>query len=214
MIRGGVTRWVLFSLAFASAVAHADSIISNGNLQQGLTGWTPFTTANGTLGPAEPQVAPFSPDGVNTYDAAQVEVGQAAQSSVVDLEGGGIFQTIALPGGGVQISVNVAAQGGTSANLYGGFAQLLIDAQPVAGYDFGALQAGEIKIATLSVDELIASGNHTIAVEFTRPATVDAGSPFQYAYQFQGLVDAPEPSTFLIGGLSLLLLVYCGKRKR
>lgn len=205
---------VLVCLVAASAVAHADSIISNGNFQQGLTGWTSFTTANGTLGPAEPQVTSFSPDGMNTNDAAQFEVGQAAQSSVVDLEGGGIFQTIALPGGGVQISVNVAAQGGTSANLYGGFAQLLIDTQPVAGYDFGALQAGEIKVATLSVDELIASGNHTIAVEFMRPATVDAASPFQYAYQFQSLVDAPEPTTFLLGGLSLLLLVYCGRRNR
>ena len=207
-------RWVLFCLVASSVLAHADSIISNGNFQQGLTGWTNITTADGTLGPAKPQVTPFSPDGVNTYDAAQFEVGQAAPSNVVDLEGGGIFQTIALPGGGVQISVNVAAQGGTSANLYGGFAQLLIDTKPVVGYDFGALQAGEIKVATLSVDELIASGNHTVAVEFFRPAAVDAASPFQYAYQFQDLVDAPEPSTFLIGGLSLLLLVYCGKRKR
>lgn len=206
MTRRSATLCGVLSAILLTATAHADSIISNGNFEHGLTDWTAFTTPNGTLGAGEPQVLAFSPDNVNTVNAAQFQVGQTTSGGT--LEGGGIFQNVTLPGGFIQLSADIGAQGGTSSNLFGGFAQLLIDMHPVAGYDFGALQAGEIKTATLNVDEFVASGQHTVAVEFLRPAASDSTTPYQYFYNFQADDEAPEPSTvgLLLAGLAFLAM--------
>jgi len=211
------TRWlIVLVFLVTAALAHADGIISNANFQQGLTGWQAFTTSNGTLGAGEPQVVAFSPDGgLHTYDAAQFQVGQETATNAADQEGGGIFQNIMLPGGPVQFSVSIAAQGGTSANLYGGFAQLLIDSQPVAGYDFGQLQQGQIKTQTVSFSDIEAAGNHSIGIEFLRPATADNTTPFQYTYGWQSDIETPEPDTYvLLGGALALLLLHRALRSR
>ena len=196
-----------------TVTAHADSIISNGNFQQGLTSWTTFTTSNGTLGTGEPKVISFSPDTVSTYNAVQFQAGQLTHTSSVDLQGGGIFQTVTLPGGYIQLSADIAAQETTSTNLFGGFAQLLIDMRPVAGYDFGAMMQGEIKTASLSAYELVDSGQHTVAVEFLRPATSDGSTPFQYLYHVQGDDTAPEPSSILLLLLGLAFLALRGRTR-
>lgn len=198
---------MLLTVFLTVTVLHADSFISNGTFQQGLTGWTPFTTPGGTLGPSDPQVVAFSPDNTNFYDAAQFQVGQATPNfNPTDLQGGGIYQNVLLPTGNIQLTVDIAAVGGTSTNLYGGYAQLLIDMQPVAGYDFGALQAGQIKTAVLTVQELEAGGTHSVGIEFQRGAGADNSTPYQYAYQFEGDTETPEPSTF---GLMLTALAGC-----
>jgi len=200
-----------------AAAAHADSVISNGGFQQGLTNWSTFTTTNGTLGTGEPQVVAFSPDTLNTYTAVQLEVGQAVQTSGVSMEGGGILQFVTLPGGMVNIQAEIAAHGGTTTNLFGGYAQLLIDMQPVAGYDFGMLQQGQIKTATFTVQELVQSGQHSLGIEYWRPAGADTTTPYQYVYNFNATtgfdasVDAPEPSTI---GLLLLGLAALAMRGR
>lgn len=204
-------RWSLLPVfVITAALAHADGIISNANFQQGLTGWQSFATSNGTLGANEPQVVAFSPDGgAHNFDAAQFQVGQETAANAADQEGGGIFQNVILPGGSFQLSVNIAAQGGTSANLYGGFAQLLFDSQPVAGYDFGLLQQGEIKTQTISFTDIAAAGNHSIGIEFLRPATTDSTTPFQYVYEWQADTETPEPDTaVLLGGALALLLLH------
>jgi hypothetical protein len=208
----------LIAVLLTAAAAHADSVISNGGFQQGLTNWSTFTTSNGTLGTGEPQAVAFSPDNANTYNAVKFEVGQVVQTSGVDMEGGGILQFVTLPGGMVNIQANIAAQGGTSTNLFGGYAQLLIDMQPVAGYDFGMLQQGQIKTATFTVDELVQSGQHSLGIEYWRPAGSDTTTtPYQYVYNFNATtgfdasVDAPEPSTI---GLLLLGLAALAMRGR
>jgi hypothetical protein len=212
MTRGCATLRLLIPVFFVAATLRADSIIANGDFHLGLADWTTFTTSNGTLGAGEPQVMTFSPDGINTYDAVQFQVGQALQINNVDLEGGGIFQMVSLAGGTIHLTLDLAVQGSTSENLYGGFAQLLIDSHPVAGYDFGALTAGQVKTDTLNVDELVSQGTHTVAVEYLRPATSDFTTPYQYVYGFQGEDDVPEPSNL---GLSFLTIValLCGRSR-
>ena len=208
------TRWVLGLFLFSAALAHADSVISNGNFQQGLTNWNTLTTANGTVGPFNPQIVPFSPDGVNTYNAAQLQVGQSVATTPVDEEGGGIFQNVLFTGAPVQISADIAVKGGTTANLNGGFAELLIDMQPVLGYDFGALQAGEIKTSTFTWQEIAPAGTHSIGIEFLRPATQDATTPYQYVYNVDGFTadEVPEPSTIMLIAAGLLLLARSRRR--
>ncbi len=212
MTRGCATYRVLASLLFTLAGAHADSIISNGNFQQGLSGWTTFTTSNGTAGMFNPQVAAFSPAVSDTEDAVQFEVGQSVRTNNVDMEGAGIMQTVIVPGGQIQLSVDIAAQGSTSANLFGGFAQLLIDMQPVAGYDLGALNAGQIQLAVLSVQEVMEAGAHSIGIEFLRQATADYSTPYQYVYNFEGDDMAPEPSTIVLMALPLLFVFWRVRR--
>jgi hypothetical protein len=171
------------------------------------------------LGTAGPQVVEFSPDTTNTYTAVQFDVGQVVQTSGVSMEGGGIMQFVTLPGGMVNIHADIAAQGGTSTNLFGGYAQLLIDMQPVAGYDFGMLQQGQIKTATFTVQDLVASGQHSLGIEYWRPAGTDGATPYQYVYNFNASygfdasVDAPEPSTIALLLLGLAALAMRGRTR-
>ncbi|HXS93744.1 MAG TPA: PEP-CTERM sorting domain-containing protein [Candidatus Limnocylindrales bacterium] len=199
------------------AGAYANEVISNGNFSAGLTGWTVFTTPNGTNGTGEPTVATFTPVSSPAETAVQFDVGQATGGSM-DFEGGGLSQTVNLAAGMLNVSVGIGAQGGTSFNLFGGIAELLIDSQPVAGYNFGSLQAGQVVSSTLTYDALVADGPHTLAIEFLRPATSDNTTPSQYAYDFSAdeFSDVPEPSSagFFLLGIAGLAGYYKAMRGR
>ena len=57
------------------AAANAD-LISNGDFSTGLTGWTVFTTANGTTGAGLPDVVSFNTTGSGASNSAQFNVGE------------------------------------------------------------------------------------------------------------------------------------------
>ena len=80
---------------FLAAAAEASPItLTNADFSSGLTGWTTFTTANGSLGPAPlPSTQSFDVDGDTVAtSAAWFQVGQIVFTSGVQA-GGGIFQS-------------------------------------------------------------------------------------------------------------------------
>jgi hypothetical protein len=215
------TRALLGGLFVAVSAGWANNLLFNGGFDTGdLNGWTPFTTANGTLGVSMPTVVPFLTDGVNSSNAVRFQVGEAGEDHF-SFGGGGISQTVTVPTGQVSFLVDIAAQGGLGANMYGGFVQVLLDTKPVLGYDFGALNAGEIKYTTLDFSFVGDSAPHTIALQFLRPALADSGTPYQYASNLRlyaggesgaFLEEVPEPSSWLL--FSFGLAVLCALRGR
>lgn len=194
--------------------ALSNDIISNGNFNAGLTGWTVFTTPNGTAGVGEPTVTSFTPPGDSPVNAVQFDAGQLS-SMANDWEGAGISQTFTASGGLLDISAGIGVQGGTSFNLAGGQVNLLLDSQPVAGYSFGPVDSGQIAASTITYSQLVASGPHTLSIEFLRPYSSDSTSPFQYAFDVQANDEVPEPSSKVLFGFGLFgLAVYQAMRGR
>jgi hypothetical protein len=181
-----------------------------------LTGWTPFTTSDGTLGTTMPTVVPFTSDGTSA-EMAEFEVGQAGYDPGL-AAGGGIQQTVQLGTGQYTLSADVAFyNASTFANAYAGEAILLIDSQPVYTYTIGALGAGQTATATLNYTFTGNGQETTIAIEFLRPAlSVNGVTP----YELVGDIDledppgvAPEPGTWMLLGPALALLAVWGRKR-
>ena len=209
-----VVQQFLAILFFCSGAAYANGIIMNGGFGTGnLNGWTPFTTANGTLGIFAPAVVPFDTTGGGVSNAAEFQVGQMTAAGF-DPQGGGIFQNVVLSSAGTySISADIAASNpGPKANGFAGTAELLLDMQPVWGYNLGALSGGEVVRQAITANVIASAGAHSFGIEFLRPATTTAFTPFQYVDNFwvEDQQDAPEPSTFLLLFFGLALLALRG----
>src|SRR5262249_52919893 len=163
---------VSIAMLGANAV-YASSVLFNAGFASGsLDGWTPFTTSNGTLGVNMPTVVPFTVDG-DPPDYA-------------DWQGGGVRQSVALNGSPFSLSVDVGVRGNDIGNLFGGWAQPLLDSMIVAEHDFGPVNPDELLTSHLNhaTVNLEAPGTHLIAIQFLRPTIVMSGNPMQFATNF------------------------------
>ena len=115
------------------------AIVTNGDFGTGdFTGWTLFTTANGSLGVSGsglPAVTLFNVAGSGPQNAATFQVGEVVFSGIQ--EGGGITQTVTLPGGSIGFAANIAALGGGADNVEGGVFSVLLDGVTEDTVDIG-----------------------------------------------------------------------------
>ena len=95
---------VVVLLAVSAVPAQAVEVIINGNFESGLTGWTGFVTAHGTISPVPgyaggiadlPVVDSFNVSGSGASNALVLNAG--ANPSSANREGGGSVFTIWLP---------------------------------------------------------------------------------------------------------------------
>jgi hypothetical protein len=199
--------WVVVVPVVLGWGGRANAGLINGNFATGdLTGWTAFTTPNGTLGAAFPQVVPFDTLGTgNPVNSAEFRVGQVS-FVFGDQEGGGLFQNVLLGSGDLNISVNIAALGGPQfGNASGGVFSILFDGSPLASFNFGFIGANQERTHLLSGSVTgVTGGNHQIAIEITRPFT-SGNTPFQFFTDatLSGSAAVPEPSTLALLGLGL-----------
>lgn len=210
---------------FGASAARAGLI--NGGFDTGdLSGWTTFTTGNGTLGVGG-GVDVFDVDGDGVADpGAHFQAGQAVWGSAA-WEGGGIGQSVALGAGGLTLSADIAASAPAWGNNSGGVFALLFDGLVVATHDFGPIVLGDVKRATLSASFDVTAGFHDVGLLVTRPYWVGSTSPLQHvdnvrlggaALEIATFGDppaqVPEPGSITLLGLGLLGLARARRRRR
>lgn len=215
----------VLATAFGASAAHAGLI--NGGFDTGdLTGWTTFTTTNGTLGGIGSEVVAFDTNGDGTADpAARFRVGQDHWAPS-GFEGGGIRQSVTLGAGAVTLSADVAAWAAVWGNNSGGVFELLFDGAVVASHDFGFIPTGDTKRATLWASFEVAGGLHDVGLLMRRPFPDGDTTPLQLVDNFSlrgGAVDvdtfdepplqAPEPGSLSLLGLGLLGLARARQRR-
>jgi hypothetical protein len=170
------------SVIFAANPAQAVSL-NNGNFETGdLTGWTVFTTTNGTNETGRPDVASFDTTGSGASNSARFQVGQVAFASGVPA-GGGITQNVTLSGGILNLSVDVAAFG-PGGNSSGGIFSLLLNGAVLDTFDTGNYTANTFRRDILTASTNVTAGIYSIGIQMTRPFTTTATTPSQYVDNF------------------------------
>ena len=104
----------LLAMPMTTTNASAVELIANGDFAAGnFSGWTLFTTTNGTLGPSPlPNVVSFDTNGGGANNAAHFEVGQPTGSEFNVQRGGGLRQSFATTAAGIlNFSADIAAMG-------------------------------------------------------------------------------------------------------
>src|SRR5262249_46085966 len=201
---------VSFTACFGLAPAANADIVTNGNFATGdFTGWTQFTTSNGILGPSGsglPAVTSFDVPGSGAQNAAHFKVGQASPFS--GQQGGGITQTVTLPGGSVSFSADIAAMGNSLAgNAEGGVFNVLLDGVTEDTVDIGHIDAGAVIRDTLSFTQTETAGAHTLEMLITRPFIVTPAAPEQF---ITNIAMAAVPGPIAGAGLPGLILAGGG----
>jgi hypothetical protein len=197
-----VTLGVAVAALLGSAGQVSAGPLINGDFGTGnLTGWTVFTTANGTNGAGLPQVVQFDTLGTGIpVNSAEFQVGQAAFVPGSQ-QGGGLFQNVILGPGSLTVSAAIAAHGVASTNAQGGVFSILFDGVPVSTHAFGLINPGQTLRFELSASlPSVTGGSHEIAIEITRPFLQNSGTPEQFFTDvtLSGSATVPEPSTLAL----------------
>ena len=177
--------------------ARADLLV-NGDFEAGLSGWTVFTTANGTLGDGMPVVELFDTnnDGTAT-NSAKFRVAKVAD--LVGRAGGGIYQDVYVPAlGTYQLRAYTAMLDDVvPSNADGGLFELLFDGVVVDSHDYGAAITNVPEYELLAADLMdVSPGTHEIRVKMSRRYLSGDSDPWQY---IDDVSFVPVPGALLLG---------------
>jgi len=203
-------------LALSAALtmrAQADFI--NGDFQTGdLTGWTQFTTANGSIGQplGYPNVVLFNTNGSGDSLAAHFNVGEVVLT--VLQEGGGIGQFVNLSAGSHVLTADIASVDDPEGpNAAAGLFTLLVNGTAAGSTDLGPFSmVTQTLRGALNVSFSVPTdGSYDLQIEITRPflgGSSDLMTPQQYldnVHVTGSVITTPEPSSF-----SLLVFAAIG----
>ncbi|WP_282610416.1 PEP-CTERM sorting domain-containing protein [Pelagibius sp. Alg239-R121] len=202
------------TLLFASTASA--NLITNGDFETGdLSGWTVFTTADGTNG-IPPAVTSFDTTGGGASRAARFRVGRDTET-IGTPEGGGIFQNInVLAAGILNIGLDIASDNDSVFfNADGGLFALLFDNVVVDSFGFGEIDDNSTERAALAAAVNATAGLHEIRIVMTRGFGQSSSTPDQYIDNVVATTASQisEPGTLAILGLGLTGLGFMRRRK-
>jgi hypothetical protein len=213
----GLPIMALFAVSVVPA--QAVEVLSNGNFESGLTGWTGFTTANGTISQIPgysggtkdlAAVKSFNVSGSGASNALALNAG--ANPSSANKEGGGVAQTFTTTGGMATFSVDIADNWlNTSASVDSiGLFSVLLDGVVMDSHDFGIVTAnpkGWTFLSTLDFTANLSAGQHTLSLEVTRRFAPAIGVDAEYFdnASLNVVAAVPEPSTW-----AMIILGFAG----
>lgn len=201
---------------FASAVQA--SLITNGDFEDGLTGWTSYSTENGTTEYSTNDrwfnwqdgsgIFSFDTNGDGFESNALLTV--PLRDTSVDihddqLEGGGVFQTFHSVGGEANIFADIAFYDFQNYALRGGEFILYLNGAQLQTYDFPRTTFGNYtrRFAVNETVELL-NGKNEIRFEFLTDFTTHWQSYFiDNVAVVQDIQEVPEPSAFALFALAL-----------
>ncbi len=209
------------ALTFSAVSAQAQEVLTNGNFESGLTGWTSYTTPNGTIAelpslpgapaPQSASVTSFNVTGSGASDALFLNAGKYLPPyGSGPQEGGGVSQMFTLATAGLaSFSADVAAQFNSMSGSFGlGLVSVLLDGVVKDSYEFPGVGAGPATLrSTLEFTTNLSAGQHTISLQATRLFAPGRGVTSQYFDNASLVVTpVPEPAAWamLIGGFGLV----------
>jgi hypothetical protein len=219
----GLSLVCLFAGSVRADLAPTNSLVSNGDFATGdLTGWTLFTSNNGSLGtlPGLPGVTHFDTgeNGVSN-GAAVFQVGEAAWLGVHQREGGGLQQNFLSPvSGQLSIRLDIAVQSGAYANDVAGIFSVCMDNLLLDTFNFESVTPDIPPYTTqrgqLCGSTFVAAGLHDLKILIERPVLASDATPLQYLDNI--VVAIPEPNTgaLILIGLALVVVGATGSNGR
>jgi PEP-CTERM motif-containing protein len=176
-------------LAAIAVPAHAVQVLTNGNFENGVTGWTSFVTANGTITdpPSPPVGTPtneqattqlFNTTGSGASNALMLNAGGKSFTGIQ--EGGGVTQTFTTAGGVATFFANIAGwTSNTVSNL--GLLSVLLDGVLMDSHQFDNVSGlPTTMLSTLGFTTELTAGTHTITLMATRPFAPASGVTHEY----------------------------------
>ncbi len=213
-------RALLLGLVLTVGISRANDLIFQSSFQ--TSDWSKFTHEYGTLSLEMPAAVQVPAGGASRGDMEQFHAGQPNGPAFGDLEGGGIYQTLVAPQRATSIDVDPFRGITTTSNLFGRFSPVLIDFTPVANFDFGSIDAGEIRTTYID-NALVASAmQHTTGLQWYKTGSLAISNPYEFVSGFRPnstsfrvpadfAVEGPEPSTIALFSLGLALLAWRGR---